>query len=347
GIAAAQHNLGMVALVENRFEQADDLFNDALEAERRAVERAGGPTIGTTLISLAEVARIEADYKRAESYLSEADNALPASSPVRTAWLAARAALDADLGHYDQAIAGYKSAIQSIESAAPHQPFAAVLKIRGAEVEQNAGRLEEAEALARDGLAGIEVTGVDRTAAKAQGLRVLGTIEVRRGHRQTARQQFDTALKIIEPPARSDEMQIDSHPETLDLAALVAARASAADSPETYTAAIADCERAVAIVERVFGPRAAHHPLTARYEHVLAKIDIRRGKLLAAEQLLRQALAIDEAVLPKDHPATVAVLDDLATTLKQTGREQEGRAFADRAKKLKGGGASTSFAPMD
>ena len=109
-------------------------------------------------------------------------------------------------------------------------------------------------------------------------------------------------------------------------------RTDLADSPKTYSAAVTDCEAALAIVQRVFGERAAKHPLTARYTHALARIDIRRGKLLAAEPLLRQALAIDESALPKDHPATVAVLEDLANVLDKSGRADEGRAFADEAK---------------
>jgi tetratricopeptide (TPR) repeat protein len=160
-------------------------------------------------------------------------------------------------------------------------------------------------------------------------------IEVGRGQLQNARQQFDAAAKILEPPARPAEKQGDSSPGSIELAALRAARALTADSPETYPAAIADCEAAIAIVQNVLGPRGANHPLTAQYEHVLAKIDIRRGKLLAAEQLLRQALAINEAELPKYHPATVAVLNDLAQALEQSGRAEEGRAMADRAKELR------------
>jgi hypothetical protein len=338
GIAAAQHNLGMVALVDNRFEQAEELFTDALDAERRSAPRSTGPIVGATLTALAEVARIEADYPRAESFLSEADDALPSASPARTAWLATRAALDADHGRFDQAIAGYKAAVRSLEAVAPHQPFAAALKIRSAEVAQNAGRLDEAEALARDGLAGLDFSALGHTAAYAHGLRVLGTIDVSRGRLQDARQPFDAAAKILEPAARPEDNQHPAPPETLDLAALRAARASAADSPETFPAAIADCDGAIAILQRVVGERAARHPLTARYEHVLAQIDIRRGKLLAAEQRLRQALAIDEAALPKTHPATLSVLDDLAKTLEQSGREEEGRAIADRAKKVRGGG---------
>ncbi|HEY2147484.1 MAG TPA: hypothetical protein VGH32_06080 [Pirellulales bacterium] len=56
GIAVAQHNLGMVALVDNRFEQAEELFTDALAAERRAAARSTGPVIGTTLCALTDIA---------------------------------------------------------------------------------------------------------------------------------------------------------------------------------------------------------------------------------------------------------------------------------------------------
>jgi tetratricopeptide (TPR) repeat protein len=173
-------------------------------------------------------------------------------------------------------------------------------------------------------------------AARAQGLRILGTIELSRGKRDSARRQFDAAARVLGISADGgEEGGNPATPETLEVAALRIARAAAAGSPEDYPATVADCETALAIVQKAFGERAANHPLSARYMDALARIDIRRGKLLAAEPLLRQALAIDEKSLPKDHPAIVAVLDDLAETLDKSGRSDEGRGFAARAKELR------------
>jgi tetratricopeptide (TPR) repeat protein len=190
-------------------------------------------------------------------------------------------------------------------------------------------------------LAGLDSAGIDRLAARAQGLRILGTIELSRGKRDSARRQFDAAARILGIPGGGEERPNAAIPETLEVAALRTARAAAADSPDAYPAAVADCETALAIVQKVFGERAANHPLTARYMDALARIDIRRGKLLAAEPLLRQALAIDEKSLPKDHPAIAAVLEDLGETLDKSGRADEGRGFAARAKELREGRTAT------
>jgi tetratricopeptide (TPR) repeat protein len=333
GVAAAEHNLGMVALGNERFEQADDLLSGALAVERESAVQTASSPIGVSLNALAELARIEADFTRAESLSNQADDALQTAASARPAWLATRAALDADLGRFNQAMARYKSAIQLVGAAAPRHPFASVLRIRLGEVELSAGKIEEAESSVREGLAGLDSAGPERLAARAQGFRILGTIELHRDKRDSAGRQFDAAARLLGlPTGGPDEVHTAPPPETLEVAALRAGRTALADSAETYSAAVADCEATLAIVQRVFGERAAQHPLTARYAHDLARLDIRRGKLLAAEPLLRQALAIDERALPKDHPATVSVLDDLADVLDKSGRADEGRAFADEAK---------------
>jgi hypothetical protein len=333
GVAAAEHNLGMVALGDERLDQAEDLLSGALAVERQAAVQIASSPIGVSLNALAEVARIEADFTRAESLSNQADGALQTVASARPAWLATRAALDADLCRFNQAMARYKSAIQTVEAAAPQHPFASVLRIRLGEVQLGAGKFEEAESSVREGLAGLDSAGLERLAARAQGLRILGTIELRRDNRDKAERQFDAAAQMLGiSTGGPDEPHAAAQPETLEVAALRVERAALADSPETFSTAVADCEAALASAQRVFGERAANHPLAARYTHALARLDIRRGKLLAAEPLLRQALAIDENVLPKDHPATVAVLDDLAEVLDKSGRADEGRAFADQAK---------------
>jgi hypothetical protein len=340
GVATAEHNLAIIALRDERFEQAEDLLNGALAAERQAAARTTTSTIGASLNALAELARIEADFARAELLSDQADDALPTTAPARSAWLATRAAFEADLGRFNQAIVRFKAAIRSVEAAAPNHPFAAVLKIRLGEAQWNAGRIDDAEASVRDGLAGLDSAGIDRLAARAQGLRILGAIELSRGKRDSARRQFDAAARIVGISAGGEERRNSATPETLEVAALRIARAAAADSPEDYPAAVADCETALVIVQKAFGERAANHPLSARYMDALAQIDIRRGKLLAAEPLLRQALAIDEKSLPKGHPAIVTVLEDLAETLDKSGRADEGRGFAARAKELRAGRAA-------
>ena len=138
GVAAAEHNLGMVALGNERFEQAEDLLSGALSVERETAVQTASSPIGVSLNALAELARIESDFTRAESLSNQADDALNTAASARPAWLATRAALDADLGRFNQATARYRSAIQSVEAAAPRHPFASVLRIRLGEVRLSA-----------------------------------------------------------------------------------------------------------------------------------------------------------------------------------------------------------------
>ncbi len=339
--AVAVFNLGMLALAAERFDQAEDLLGDALKSQRQVAgaggERVKSASIGVNLNALAEVARWQADYARAEALSDEADTALPPSGGARIAWLLTRAALDADRGRLEQSAARYRAASELSTRLLPNHPLAAIARMRLGEMEIEAGRLDEGASLIKAALDELEASGIDRPSARADAHTRLGTIAVKKGDREDARRQFDEAGKLL-GVTRGDsdgERQDDStHIETLAVAALRAARAQLADSPDGYAAAASDCQAAIAIVERTFGSRAANHPLLADYLYDLGMIDVRRERLLAAEPLLRQALAIREKVVPENKPPLIAVLNALAGVLEKSGRGDEARRFAARVKEL-------------
>ncbi|HEV3417213.1 MAG TPA: tetratricopeptide repeat protein [Pirellulales bacterium] len=343
-VAAELYSLGIVALGEERFDQAGELLDQALSLQRAASGRATNPAIGVSLNALAELRRIEADFAQAQSLASEAADVLDSSqrenAPERLASLATRAALDADLGHYDRAIARYQQAIESAaKSLAPKHPYLAALRIRHAETCLLSGKNREGETAIGEALAILDQAGLEQVADRAQAMRILGVAYLRQSKRELAQRQFDASAKIVGlPAAPAGGESNDQHiPETLEVAALRAARAELAADPQTYPSAADDCEAAIAIVQTKFGDRAANHPLLAEYVRDLARVRVREGKPLAAEPLFRQSLAIDERALPADHPAILAALDDLATVLDETAQADEAKRLADRAKQLRAG----------
>ncbi|HEV2968359.1 MAG TPA: tetratricopeptide repeat protein [Pirellulales bacterium] len=343
-VATELYNLGMVALGEERFDQAGELLDDALSVRRAAAEQARTPAIGLSLNALAELQRIEANFAQAQSLASEAADVLESSprenAPERLVSLATRAALDADLGHYDLAIARYQQAIESAaRSLPPQHPYVAAIKIRLAEAYSLAGKNQEAETAIGEALTILDQAGLEQVVARAQGLRVLGIVFLRQRKRDLAQQQFEAAAKIVGLPAApaGGESHDEHSSETLEVAALRAARAELADDPQSLPAAAADCEAAMAIVQRQIGDQAASHPLMAEYLRDLARVHVRQGKPLAAVPLLRQSLAIEDRALPPDHPAIIATLDDLASALDKTAQADEAKRLADRAKQLRAG----------
>lgn len=335
--AIAEYNLGVLATVSERFDQAGEVLNAALAAQRQAVDgaRAKNAAIGLNLNALADVARRQANYSLAESLSDQGDDAIPADDLARVGWLATRAALESDRGRFEKSMTRYQSAIKLIQRLAPQHPFAAIMRIRLGGAQLEALDRKAAGASIRAGLVGLEVAGLESPAARADALRLLGVIALEDGRRDDAQRQFDAAAKQLGIDADDAGQRREPTADLLAVAALRAARARLADSPQEYANAIADCEAAIAIVQNVFGPQAANHPRLAQYLYELATIDMRRDKLLAAEPLLRQALEIRERVVPDDKRRLAEVLEALAGVLEKSGRSDEARTFADRARHVR------------
>ena len=151
----------------------------------------------------------------------------------------------------------------------------------------------------------------------ALGTAALNAIDV-----ATARPLFERALKLRESVLGRD------HP---DVARAYSAMGSTMHGLGRTDLSRPYYERALEIQLRALGP---HHPATAQTRSSLGFMSFRTGRL---ESALRhqQAAVVALTAIEKDTPEVANVLDDMALTLMQLGREDDARAQFDRALALK------------
>jgi tetratricopeptide (TPR) repeat protein len=345
-VAVVVHNLGMVALGKARFDQADELFGEERTLREQVAAGRNDSGLGISLNSLAEVARIEARYADAETLLPQTAErlvSLPPADPNRLAVAATRAALDADLGRSAEAEREFKEIIrQAQQSLAREHPFVAILDLRLAEIQLQSGQLADAQAMANGAVAILDGNQLGKQPATARALRIAGLAALRQGNRDLAQRDLEQAATILAPPA---ELPDGYPPAALESAALAAARGELAVVLETYSAAEADYERALKLVDEMFGERAAQHPLRAEYLVGLARLRVRQGKLSDAVTELEAALAIREKALPQGNAETVATLEELAGLLEKSGRPADAAARRSEAEQLRATRKSSPAAP--
>ena len=105
-------------------------------------------------------------------------------------------------------------------------------------------------------------------------------------------------------------------------------RFSELDAEGRYHEAIPFAEKAVALVEREFGP---DDPNTATLLNNLAELYRVQGKYAEAEPLYQRALAILENALGPDHPDVATALNNLAALYHAQGQYAEAEPLLMRA----------------
>lgn len=345
-LALVSHNLGMLALDKSRFDQAAELFSEERTLREQVAAGRNDPGLGINLNSLAEVARIEAKYANAEKLLHLAAEhlaALPATDPNRLATAATRATLAADLGRAASAEREFKEIVHQVQqSLARAHPFVAVIELRLAELDLHEGKLAEAHALANAAESILEENELGKRPAMARALRIAGLAALREGNRDMAQRDLEQAANLL-PPA--SEPPDGLPPAGLDSAALAAAQGELAVVLETYSAAEADYERALKLVDAMFGDRAAQHPLRAEYLVGLARLRVRQANLPDAVTQLEAAVAIREKALPPRNPDTIAAIEELAKVLEKAGRTADSARRRSEAEQLRTAHQDSDRAP--
>jgi len=181
------------------------------------------------------------------------------------------------------------------------------------------GRLEEAEAVFRRGLAGKErVLGVDDPSTLTS-VGNLGMLLKAQGKLEEAEAQCRRALE-----GRERVLVVD-HPDTLtsvnNLAVLLEAQGNLNEAEPLY-------ERALERKERVFG---VDHPSTLISVSNLGALLYAQGKLNEAEPLFRRALERYKRVLGVDHRKTLTAVNNLGGLLKAQGKLEEAETLCRRA----------------
>ena len=179
--------------------------------------------------------------------------------------------------------------------------------------------MSEAQALANKARSILEENELGHQPAMARALRIAGLAALRQGNRDLAQRDLEQAARLLGPSTEpSEKLPSDGlPPAALESAALAAAQGELAVVLETYSAADTDYERALKLVDEMFGDRAAQHPLRADYLVGLARLRVRQGNLSDAVTQLEVAVSIRERALPVGNPDTIAAVEELAKVLEK------------------------------
>jgi tetratricopeptide (TPR) repeat protein/CHAT domain-containing protein len=185
------------------------------------------------------------------------------------------------------------------------------------------GRYVEAEPFFRRALAIYEKAFGPNHPDVAASLHNLATLYTEQGRYAEAEPLYRRALGINEKALGPD------HPDVADnlnnLAALYKDQGRYAEAEPLY-------KRALVIREKAFGP---DHRDVAQSLNNLADLYSAQGRYAEAEPLHRRALAIREKALRADHPDVAASLHNLATLYTEQGRYAEAEPLHKRALAIK------------
>ncbi len=280
-IALARYNLGMAALQDARFAQAETILTESLAEWRRAKNHSTPACVAINLNSLAQLDLVEGQSARAESRAKEAAELFTAANAddlSAFAYQSTLAQIDASKSHFTQAIDALQQIIHEAElghrGLLPRHPYVAILKLRLAESLLGAGRNANAQTAAGEAAAILEPCGLGASRSAADALRINGLAAARLGNHEQAERQFDRAMKLLQP---SDK--VDSAPlATPELAELLAAQGELAADLHNDTEAADDYHQAVDQLDRMFDAKAADHPLRAEYLRALGKLTTKHTK---------------------------------------------------------------------
>lgn len=346
-VALAEYNLGAVALYQPRYEQAETLLTTALAAWQKPTDLSARIGLAINWNALAQLDLAEGAYGRAESRRRAAETGFAvaaADDPSRTAFQCTLAELDVANANDDRAIGLLRKLVRPTgaagTAAAPSPPYLAILTLRLADALLQAGQNAEAQSSATEAEAMLEHCGLAASRPAADALRIAALAALRQGNQEQAERQFQRAMKILRPADETDSaassLQTQAvRPPSLEFAELLAAQGELAADLQNYAAATDDYHQALDQLDLLFESKAAGHPLRADYLHSLAMVFVREDKPGEAKPLLQESLAIDRQALPPAHPATIAVMQDLAAVLEKTGSASQADELRSNAEKLR------------
>lgn len=353
-VAVAEYNLGAAALYQSRYGQAAALLIRSLADWRSLysanVDSAARIGLATNLNALARLDLLSGRYESAESRIREANDWLKAAGngdAAKLALLSTKAEIDAGLAKYDPSASALETAIheaeQSLRGLTPNHPYLAVLKLRLAETQLAAGKDTAAEMSATEAQRILEHAGLTTSRAFGDALRIAGEAAIDQRKYDDAATLLDRATKLYESlPTDTNEPPDETRraSASLEQARLLAAEGKLADRLQNYTAAADNYHEALSRLDTLFEQDSASNPLRAIYLDALAMVLVHDEKFAEAKPLLEQALAIDRRALPPAHPATIAVMKDLAGVFEKTGQKSQAEQLSNEADKLLRAGPS-------
>lgn len=280
-----------VLLNEGKLEEADKLFEQALENDLKIAKEANLKAAANAF-SLAQIKSLRLDYQTAKNYYQQATQL----DPNNALYLNDLAAHFYTLGEYDNASRFYQHALEmygedSLEVSVVLNNLAIIYKMQGNYV--------DARLLYKRSLKIDKKTHGKDSPEVATVLNNLALLCKTQGNHAAAERLYKRSLTIREETL--DKNHLDIAQSLNNLATLYQTQGN-------YLTAESLCLRSLEIKKNNLGE---NHPNVAISLNNLATLYYLQGKYKEAETLMQRALAIFEKSLGTNHPNTKTVRDNL------------------------------------
>jgi tetratricopeptide (TPR) repeat protein len=279
-VAAIAGNLGALYKRQNRYAEAERMYQEALDLRRKWLPLTR-PEVAYSMNNLAEIYRLEGRYFEARSLTEAAVDALRRSdpaSPYMPVFLNNLGGLERNLHRLDKADPLLQQAYRLAEtSSGPESRVLAIVLNSQGQLLTDKQDFETAERLYRRSAAILENSGQDQAGELAVALANMGRVLGLLGRNEEARQTELRALTLLySQPCRDDLLYATI---LRNLGTLAAAEDHMADSLTYF-------DQSLAAQERILGP---DHPLIADVLFDYAAAEQRAGAKSKAQRLRKRA----------------------------------------------------------
>ncbi|KAK4870406.1 hypothetical protein LT330_004754 [Penicillium expansum] len=322
-IAGIQNAFGLLYAGQGRLQEAEAMYERALEDK----EKAWGRDHTSTLDTVNNLGNLYADKGRLQEAEAMYERALEGYEKVwgrdHTSTLHTvnnLGLLYADQGRLQEAEAMYERALEGCEKAWGQDHTSTLDTVNNLGLlYANQGRLQEAEAMYERALEGKEKAwGRDHTST-LDTVHNLGILYADQGRLQEAEAMYERALEGCEKAWGQD------HTSTLatvnNLGNLYADQGRLQEAEAMY-------ERALEGKEKAWG---RDHTSTLDTVHNLGNLYADQGRLQEAEAMYERALEGCEKAWGRDHTSTLHTVNNLGLLYADQGRLQEAEAMYERA----------------
>jgi eukaryotic-like serine/threonine-protein kinase len=307
-------SLGLIYINLGKVDVARSLIEKAF-ALRKATLPAGHPDLARSLISLAAVHQLAADYPTAERLARQGLAELRAAGadpPSIAAALERLAFIRSDQGAYDEALALYDQALERRRAAGrPDDMALQRIRYQMATIRFQLGDYQEASRLYQGLADASRDVPPEAGSLLPWALAGLGAVFSMQGDLAGAEAKLREALPLLR------QRLGDANPALADfqrILATVLARRGRLDEAETL---YRDCLK---VYRASYGPD--HHEV-AKTLFDLADLERRRGRLAEAHAAIEECLRILRSLLPPNHPHVGRATGGLAQILLAEGRPAE------------------------
>ena len=339
-VAGSRNNLGVLAISQNRFAEAEDRLHKSLELARQNFS-AGSPGLFASLNALTRLNTLFGRFPEASQFEAEAKKSTGLSPQLQMAHQAALGALLGGQGAYRDAAGSFGKALAiGKQVAVPEHVFLGELSTQKVAIASLHERLAQTVTECQSAIENFDKElGADHPLV-ARTSNVLGWEYIRSDKKPEARKQFKRAQQIFAANRNEVGRSWDEGQTLAGLAQTFGRR--------EWNEGVNLLRDAVAVETEVFSPAlgksAASNdvdtPRTADYlfdEALLYTATGGASNETKAADLFERVMVIRERLLPKTHPALAATYENYAKLLQKLDKKEQAAAMekkAERAREL-------------